>query len=61
MAQVGPQRTDLFWGAVSTTGRAAGTADGHAPVGTLWADRTGWPDRVQSGKRLCSKGSFAEY
>ena len=30
-------RTDLFWGAVSTTGRAAGTADGHAPVGTLWA------------------------
>jgi hypothetical protein len=30
-------RTNLFWGAVSTTGRAAGTADGHAPVGTLWA------------------------
>ena len=30
-------RTDLFWGAVSTTGRADGTADGHAPVGTLWA------------------------
>ena len=30
-------RTDLFWGAVSTTGRATGTADGHAPVGTLWA------------------------
>jgi PKD repeat protein len=29
-------RTDLFWGAVSTTGRAVGTADGHAPVGTLW-------------------------
>jgi PEP-CTERM motif-containing protein len=29
--------TNLFWGAVSTTGRAAGTADGHAPVGTLWA------------------------
>ena len=30
-------RTDLFWGAVSTTGRSTGTADGHAPVGTLWA------------------------
>jgi len=30
-------RTDLFWGAVSTTGRSDGTADGHAPVGTLWA------------------------
>jgi hypothetical protein len=30
-------RTDLFWGAVSTTGRAVGTPDGHAPVGTLWA------------------------
>jgi len=30
-------RTDLFWGAVSTTGRATGTADLHAPVGTLWA------------------------
>ena len=30
-------RTDLFWGAVATTGRAAGTPDSHAPVGTLWA------------------------
>jgi hypothetical protein len=30
-------RTDLVWGAVATTGRASGTADGHAPVGTLWA------------------------
>src|ERR1700722_12103502 len=30
-------RTDLFWGAVSTTGRATNTFDGHAPVGTLWA------------------------
>lgn len=29
--------TNLFWGAVSTTGRNVGTADGHAPVGTLWA------------------------
>jgi hypothetical protein len=29
--------TNLFWGAVSTTGRDTGTADGHAPVGTLWA------------------------
>jgi hypothetical protein len=29
--------TNLFWGAVSTTGRDVGTADGHAPVGTLWA------------------------
>jgi hypothetical protein len=35
-------RTDLVWGAVATTGRAAGTSDGHAPVGTLWAtDPTG--------------------
>src|SRR5580704_8931146 len=25
-------RTDLFWGAVSTTGRAQGTSDGHAAV-----------------------------
>jgi hypothetical protein len=30
-------RTNLFWGAVATTGRATGTADDHAPVGTLWA------------------------
>ena len=30
-------RTDLVWGAISTTGRADGTPDGHAPVGTLWA------------------------
>ena len=30
-------RTDLFWGAVATTGRAAGTSDGHAVVDTLWA------------------------
>ena len=30
-------RTDLFWGAVATTGRAAGTPDSHAPVYTLWA------------------------
>ena len=30
-------RTDLSWGAVTTTGRAVGTADGHAPVYTLWA------------------------
>jgi hypothetical protein len=35
-------RTDLVWGAVATAGRAAGTPDGHAPLGTLWAtDRTG--------------------
>ncbi len=32
-------RTDLVWGAVSTTGRSAGTSDGHAPVATLWATR----------------------
>ena len=30
-------RTDLSWGAVATTGRAAGTPDSHAPVYTLWA------------------------
>jgi hypothetical protein len=30
-------RTDLWWGAVSTTGRVSGTPDGHAPAGTLWA------------------------
>ena len=30
-------RTDLSWGAVATTGRAAGTPDNHAPVYTLWA------------------------
>ena len=30
-------RTDLYWGAVATTGRAAGTPDSHAPVDTLWA------------------------
>ncbi|MGD1019857.1 MAG: choice-of-anchor D domain-containing protein [Verrucomicrobiia bacterium] len=30
-------RTDLVWGAVSTTGRVGGTPDGHAPVGTFWA------------------------
>jgi hypothetical protein len=29
-------RTDLFWGAVATTGRSVGTPDGHAPVDTLW-------------------------
>jgi len=29
--------TNLSWGAVATTGRATGTADSHAPVGTLWA------------------------
>lgn len=29
--------TNLFWGTVSTTGRDTGTADGQAPVGTLWA------------------------
>jgi len=32
-------RTDLVWGAVSTTGRSAGTSDGHSPVATLWATR----------------------
>jgi hypothetical protein len=30
-------RTDLVWGAVSTTGRVSGTPDGHASVATLWA------------------------
>jgi hypothetical protein len=35
-------RTDLFWGAVATTGRGSGTPDGHAPLATLWAtDPTG--------------------
>ena len=29
--------TNLSWGAIATTGRATGTADGHAPLGTLWA------------------------
>jgi len=37
-------RTDLFWGAVSTTGRTSGTPDGHAPKDTLWAtDPNGEP------------------
>jgi hypothetical protein len=47
-------RTDLFWGAVSTTGRAQGTSDGHAPVGTLWATRA-------SGLPVWNRGSvFAQ-
>jgi hypothetical protein len=37
-------RTNLYWGAIATTGRAIGTPDSHAPVGTLWAtDPDGQP------------------
>ena len=37
-------RTDMVWGAVSSTGRISGMSDGHAPVDTLWAtDPDGQP------------------
>lgn len=37
LAPIGTPTRICIGGAVATTGRAAGTADGHAPVGTLWA------------------------
>ncbi|HVM59330.1 MAG TPA: PKD domain-containing protein [Verrucomicrobiae bacterium] len=44
-------RTDLWWGAIATTGRASGTPDGHAPVDTLWASRAaGGPPWNRAGK-----------
>ena len=43
-------RTDLVWGAISTTGRASGTSDGHAPKDTLWAT-------APSGANAWNRGS----
>ena len=44
-------RADLWWGAISTTGRASGTSDGHAPADTLWATRpVGQPAWNRAGK-----------
>ena len=49
-------RPDLFWGAVATTGRAAGTPDSHAPVGTLWATAP-----ASAGTNALNRGSvFAQ-
>jgi hypothetical protein len=50
-------RTDLFWGAVSTTGRATGTADGHAPVGTLWATAPDGQPAFNRGSAFAQKAA----
>ena len=52
-------RTDLFWGAVATTGRAAGTPDSHAPVGTLWATAPAGAGAFNRGSIFAQKNASA--
>ena len=52
-------RTNLFWGAFATTGRATGTTDGHAPVGTLWATDPGGQPAWQRGSLFAQKDASA--
>jgi hypothetical protein len=52
-------RTDLFWGAIATTGRSQGTADGHAPVGTLWATRADGKSAWNSGSVFAQEEASA--
>ena len=51
-------RTDLVWGAVATIGRANGTPDSHAPLGTLWAtapgDQPAWDRHSSSSQKNAS-------
>jgi hypothetical protein len=49
--------TNLFWGAVSTTGRATGTPDGQAPVGTLWATAPVGGDAFNEGSDFAQKAA----
>jgi len=57
-------RTDLFWGAVATTGRSSGTmtngvSDGHAPVGTLWATAPAGAAAWNRGSSFAQKNASA--
>ena len=57
-------RTDLFWGAVATTGRSSGSmkngvADGHAPVGTLWVTAPAGASAWNRGSSFAQKNASA--
>jgi hypothetical protein len=52
-------RTNLFWGAIATTGRANGTSDNHAPVGTLWATDPDGQPAWQRGSVFAQKTASA--
>jgi hypothetical protein len=52
-------RTNLFWGAFATTGRANGTPDNHAPVGTLWATDPDGQPAWQRGSVFAQKDASA--